>query len=126
VGACWASSAAAGFTVGQRRGLGVPGREPRYVLKILGDTRQIVVGSADELGVHELSAESVTWTSDEPFEAFDAELRIRSRHKPAACTITPTSSGFRARFARPEQAVAPGQAAVVYRGERVVGGGYIV
>jgi tRNA-specific 2-thiouridylase len=116
----------AGFTVGQRRGLGVPGREPRYVLKILGDTRQIVVGSADELGVHELSAESVTWTSDEPFEAFDAELRIRSRHKPAACTITPTSSGFRARFARPEQAVAPGQAAVVYRGERVVGGGYIV
>lgn len=116
----------AGFTVGQRRGLGIPGREPRYVLKIVGDTRQVVVGSADELGVSELDAESVTWTSDEPRDAFDAELRIRSRHKPTACTITPTPGGFRARFTRPEPAVAPGQAAVVYSGERVVGGGYIV
>jgi tRNA-specific 2-thiouridylase len=116
----------AGFTVGQRRGLGIPGKEPRYVLKILGDTRQVVVGAADELGVSELLAESVTWTSARPEAPFSAQLRIRSRHRPTPCTVTPTPTGFTAQFERPENAVAPGQAAVVYNGERVVGGGYIV
>ena len=55
-----------GFTVGQRRGLGVPGREPRYVLRVLPDTRQVVVGSARELAVAELQARQVTWTSAAP------------------------------------------------------------
>lgn len=116
----------AGFTIGQRRGLGIPGREPRYVLKILRDTRQVVVGTADELGVSELAAEAVTWTSVRPEGPFAAQLRIRSRHRPSACTVTPTPNGFTAHFERPEAAVAPGQAAVVYSGERVVGGGFIV
>jgi len=116
----------AGFTVGQRRGLGIPGREPRYVLRVLPDTQQVVVGSADELRVAELSAESVTWTGPRPTEAFDARVRIRSRHRAAPCVVTPTARGFTARFVEPESAVAPGQAAVLYCGERVVGGGYIV
>jgi tRNA-specific 2-thiouridylase len=116
----------AGFTVGQRRGLGIPGKEPRYVLKILGDARQVVVGGVGELGVSELMAESVTWTSARPEAPFLAQLRIRSRHRPTPCTVTPTATGFTAHFERPENAVAPGQAAVVYSGERVVGGGYIV
>lgn len=115
-----------GFTVGQRRGLGIAGREPRYVLKILTDKRQVVIGSAEELAVPELSAESVTWTSARPAGAFEAQLRIRSRHRPTDCVVTPTDGGFTARFVKPESAVAPGQAAVVYCGERVVGGGYIV
>jgi tRNA-specific 2-thiouridylase len=116
----------AGFTVGQRRGLGIAGREPRYVLRVVSDTRQVVVGSAAELGVQELIAESVTWTGARPQASFTAQLRIRSRHRPTECVITPTESGFAARFMKPEAAVAPGQAAVVYAGERVVGGGYIV
>jgi len=116
----------AGFTVGQRRGLGIPGREPRYVLRIIEDTRQVVVGSAHELAVAELSAQSVTWTGARPSAPFEAQLRIRSRHRPAECVVTPTEEGFTARFKQPESAVAPGQAAVVYRGECVVGGGYIV
>lgn len=115
-----------GFTIGQRRGLGVPGREPRYVLKILHDTRQVMIGSAAELAVAELSAESVTWTSAPPASAFEAQIRIRSRQRASACVVTPTDRGFTARFVQPESAVAPGQAAVVYCGERVVGGGYIV
>ncbi|MEY4514965.1 MAG: hypothetical protein RLZZ450_7087 [Pseudomonadota bacterium] len=115
-----------GFTIGQRRGIGIPGREPRYVLKIVKDTRQVVVGSAAELAVAELSAESVTWTGSRPAAAFDAQVRIRSRHRPSACVVTPTDNGFTARFVTPESAVAPGQAAVVYCGERVIGGGYIV
>lgn len=115
-----------GFTVGQRRGLRVAGKEPRYVLKIVEDTRQVVVGSALELATSELQAHSVTWTGPQPQDAFDAQLRIRSRHRPSPCVVTPTPAGFTARFERPESAVAPGQAAVVYCGERVVGGGYIV
>ncbi|MET0390639.1 MAG: tRNA 2-thiouridine(34) synthase MnmA [Polyangiales bacterium] len=115
-----------GFTIGQRRGIGVPGREPRYVLRIVPETRQVVVGSAEELAVSELTAESVTWTGLRPEVAFDAQVRIRSRHRPSDCVVTPTERGFAARFAKPEAAVAPGQAAVVYAGERVVGGGYIV
>ena len=115
-----------GFTIGQRRGLGIPGREPKYVLKIIVDTRQVVVGSAQELAVAELRAQDVTWTSMRPAAPFEAQLRIRSRHTPADCIVTPTAEGFTARFIQPERAVAPGQAAVVYAGERVVGGGYIV
>jgi len=115
-----------GFTVGQRRGLRIAGKEPRYVLKIIEDTRQVVVGSAAELETRELQARAVTWTGPRPEEAFEAQLRIRSRHRASACVVTPTPSGFTARFDRPESAVAPGQAAVVYCGERVVGGGYIV
>jgi tRNA-specific 2-thiouridylase len=115
-----------GFTIGQRRGVGVAGKEPRYVLKILEDTRQVVIGSADELATSELEAESVIWTSARPDAAFPAQLRIRSRHRASACLVTPTERGFRARFDDPQSAVAPGQAAVVYSGERVIGGGYIV
>jgi tRNA-specific 2-thiouridylase len=116
----------AGFTVGQRRGLRVPGKEPRYVLKIIQDTQQVIVGSAAELATEELQARSVTWTTERPLAAFDAQLRIRSRHRPTDCVVTPTEEGFHARFVTPESAVAPGQAAVIYRGDLVVGGGYIV
>jgi len=115
-----------GLTVGQRRGLGIPGRDPRYVLRIIEDTRQVVVGSAEELATVELRARDVTWTGAEPGGPIEAQLRIRSRHRPADCVVTPTAEGFTARFKQPEIAIAPGQAAVVYAGERVVGGGYIV
>lgn len=116
----------AGFTVGQRRGLRLPGKQPRYVLKIIEETRQVVVGSAEQLSTSQLEARSVTWTGSRPEAAFEAQLRIRSRHRPTPCVVTPTAAGFTARFSKPENAVAPGQAAVVYTGDRVVGGGYIV
>jgi tRNA-specific 2-thiouridylase len=116
----------AGFTIGQRRGLGVSGPEPRYVLRIIHDTRQVVVGGASQLGRAELAAESVTWTASQPDAAFSAQLRIRSRHRASDCVVTPTERGFTALFSSPQSAVAPGQAAVIYVGDRVVGGGYIV
>jgi len=115
----------AGFTVGQRRGLNLPGSEPRYVLRVLHDTQQVVVGTADRLAAHELYAADVSWTSARPDAPFAAEVRIRSRHTPAAARIVPSATGFTAHFEAPQSAVAPGQAAVVYVGERVVGGGYI-
>jgi tRNA-specific 2-thiouridylase len=115
----------AGFTVGQRRGLNLPGSEPRYVLRVLHDTQQVVVGTADRLAASQLSAEGVSWTTARPAEPFAGQVRIRSRHAPAAARVVPSPTGFTAHFDAPQTAVAPGQAAVVYVGERVVGGGFI-
>lgn len=115
-----------GFTIGQRRGVGVAGPSPRYVLKVIAERRHVVVGPAERLAQTELHAESVAWTCARPSEVFAADVRIRSRHLPAAAEITPTETGFRARFAQPQHAIAPGQAAVIYLQDRVVGGGYIV
>jgi tRNA-specific 2-thiouridylase len=115
-----------GYTIGQRRGLGIPGQEPRYVLRVIAETRQVVVGTAAQLEHNELSAANVRWTAGvAPAAAFAAQVRIRSRHLPAAAEVTPTADGFHARFCEPQSAIAPGQAAVVYAGDLVIGGGYI-
>jgi tRNA-specific 2-thiouridylase len=116
-----------GYTVGQRRGLGIAGKDPRYVLRVLADTRQVVVGPAASLAQLELSAAQVCWTAGSaPASTFAAQVRIRSRHAAAAAEVTPTQHGFHARFHEPQTAIAPGQAAVVYQDDRVVGGGYIL
>jgi tRNA-uridine 2-sulfurtransferase len=118
------------FTVGQRKGLGVtapaPDGRPRYVLRIVPDTGDVVVGAEDGLGSLELGAAGAAWVGEAPREAFEAEVQIRHRHPAAAARVEPSPDGFRARFRSPQRAVAPGQAAVVYVGERVVGGGTIV
>lgn len=115
----------AGFTVGQRRGIGIPGKDPRYVLRVMPDTQTVIVGPANRLLSSALSADSVTWTTREPTGPFDAQVRIRSRHQAAQARVTPTPFGFEARFEVPQSAIAPGQAAVVYEDDRVIGGGYI-
>jgi tRNA-specific 2-thiouridylase len=115
----------AGFTVGQRRGLGIPGKEPRYVLRVVPESQAVVVGPAERLLSRELRAQGVIWTASQPRVAFDAQVRIRSRHRAAQARVTPSAQGFAAVFEEPQSAIAPGQAAVVYQDERVVGGGYI-
>ncbi len=132
-----------GFTVGQRRGLGIGGGKTRYVLSIVAETSEVVVGDATELLQEELTTDSAHWirpwatvqsadnledgrARDFPAaEGFAAEVQIRYRHRAAEAWVTPHEGGFRARFAVPQRAVTPGQAAVVYRGEEVVGGGFI-
>jgi tRNA-specific 2-thiouridylase len=115
-----------GFTVGQRRGIGVPGPAPRYVLRVLPETREVVVGDDAQLLAAGLEATGATWTAPLPPEPLRAEVRIRYRHEPAAATVTPSDGGFSVQFDQPQRAIAPGQAAVIYRGERVLGGGFIV
>ena len=115
-----------GFTVGQRRGLGVPGPAPRYVLKVLPDTREVVVGDDAQLFGARLEAQGATWTARLDAQPLRAEVRIRYRHEPAAATVTPSAAGFSVQFDEPQRAIAPGQAAVVYRGDQVLGGGFIV
>lgn len=112
-----------GFTVGQRKGLGVGGGgRPRYVLRIVGN--DVVVGDGEGLYRRELDAVQARWL-EPPSGPFEAQVRIRYRHDPAPAWVEPTAGGFRVRFHSPQRAITPGQAAVVYVGDEVRGGGFI-
>lgn len=115
------------FTVGQRRGLGVAAGEPLYVIETRPGTRQVVVGTNDELRRERFEVREVNWVSiAEPAGPVRAEVRIRNKHAPAAATVR-TLEGGRAevRFDEPQRAITPGQAAVFYSGDLVLGGGWI-
>ncbi|MDD9936486.1 MAG: tRNA 2-thiouridine(34) synthase MnmA [Myxococcales bacterium] len=114
-----------GFTVGQRRGIGISAPEPRYVLRVLPDRDAVVVGPAAALEQRSLRAEGVSWVLAAPGPEFEGEVRIRYRHAPAPAHIRVTPDGFEAAFHQPQRAIAPGQAAVIYLGDQVAGGGYI-
>lgn len=112
------------FTVGQRRGLGLGGGPPRYVLKIVNAT-DVVVGDDAQNAHAGLRAERAEWLTELP-DAFEASVQIRHHHRPAEARIVrDPSGGFSASFVEPQRAVSRGQAAVVYRGEEVLGGGII-
>lgn len=115
----------ANFTRGQRRGLGLGGGGLRYVLRILPETQDVVVGSEASLYESQLTARDAHWLGGMPDGPFEGEVRIRYRHPGAAGAITPTANGFEVRFSEPQRAITPGQAAVVYRGDEVIGGGFI-
>ena len=111
------------FTIGQRKGLGLGGGPPRYVLKILPDTAEVIVGPESGLLGDRVSVPRATWLNQAPTQPFDAMLQIRYKHRAAMARITPTAQGFEARFHEPQRALAPGQSAVIYLGDEVVGGG---
>ncbi len=116
------------FTVGQRKGLGVATGSPLYVLEIRGDSRQVVVGSKDELYSRTLCARDVNWIAVDGLGGrMRVAIKIRNRHEPAPATIENASRGeVLATFDEPQRAITPGQAAVFYEGDVVVGGGWIV
>ncbi len=115
----------ANFTRGQRRGLGLGGGGTRYVLRIVPETAEVVVGDEAQLYERELSATDAHWVSERPVERFQGEVRIRYRHRGALAEVTPRDDGFEVRFDEPQRAITRGQAAVVYRGDEVIGGGFI-
>ncbi|WP_031499543.1 tRNA 2-thiouridine(34) synthase MnmA [Bryobacter aggregatus] len=111
------------FTVGQRRGLNVAVGEPLYVIQTNPNTREVTVGKGDDLLRAEFRVGEINWISiAQPNEAIRAEVRIRNRHTPSPATIWPDGKVV---FDTPQRAVTPGQAAVFYQGELVVGGGWI-
>lgn len=114
------------FTVGQRRGLGVAGREPLYVVRIDAAAGRVVVGPRAALATGSVSLSGVNWLHDAPREeSFEACVKIRSTSPPVAATVAPRPDGARVVFHAPEFGVAPGQACVFYRDGRVLGGGWI-
>jgi tRNA-uridine 2-sulfurtransferase len=115
------------FTVGQRKGLGVATGSPLYVIQIKNDARQVVVGGDDELYCRTLRAQRVNLISiSDPPDRMRVTVKIRHKHQPATAVIE--SSGrdqILVNFDEPQRAVTPGQAAVFYDGDLVVGGGWI-
>ncbi len=115
------------FTVGQRKGLGMATGSPLYVLEIKGDMKQVVVGSGDELYSKTMRVKGLNWIAIEKLDApMRVSAKIRHRHEAAPATIELSAPDeVVASFDQPQRAITPGQAAVFYDGDSVVGGGWI-
>jgi tRNA-specific 2-thiouridylase len=115
-----------GVTIGQRRGLGISAAEALYVVDIDAPSKRLVVANKQELSCAGLMARSVSWFDGSVGGAVAAEVQIRYRAPAVPCIIRrrPDDS-WEVRFKEPLPAVTPGQAAVFYRGETVLGGGWI-
>ena len=114
-----------GFTIGQRKGLGVAVGEPRFVVELDPANATVVIGEREALGSSGCRVDEVSWVTDAPAGSFRADVKVRYRSEPAAALVEGQGDGWMARFDRPVEAVAPGQAAVFYRGDEVLGGGTI-
>ena len=114
------------YTVGQRRGLGIAWPTPLHVLAIDAEQNRVVVGDREELAAMTLTAGWAVWSAPPPATEFRATCRIRYRHRPAPCTVVVHGDNrFTVQFDAPQTSVTPGQAAVLYDGEKVLGGGWI-
>jgi len=121
------------FTVGQRRGLGVSAAEPLYVIATEPETRRVVIGRNDALLRASMHVNDINWISiSAPATASSstplrAQVKIRNKHSAAPATLHPLSDSTRVEvhFDEPQRAVTPGQAAVFYDGDLVLGGGWI-
>jgi tRNA-specific 2-thiouridylase len=115
------------FTVGQRKGLGVATGSPLYVLQIKGDTREVVVGSGENLYSNTLRVHRTNLISVDDLDApMRGTVKIRHRHEAAAAIIEKSAADeILVTFEQPQRAITPGQAAVFYDGDVVVGGGWI-
>jgi tRNA-specific 2-thiouridylase len=116
------------FTVGQRRGLRIAAGEPLYVIATKPAEHQVIVGRNEDLLRATLSAKEVNWISVAAIQApTRAQVKIRNRHLAANATLYPTANRHRVdvHFDEPQRAVTPGQGAVFYSGDLVLGGGWI-
>ena len=121
------------YTIGQRRGLGIGGRageegDAFYVIRLDADGRRVIVGPREALGVGAITLREVNWLGDAPLgdRPVPVTVKVRSTHRPVAAMLAATEdSGARLVFDLPEPGVSPGQAAVFYDGDRVLGGGWI-
>ena len=115
------------FTVGQRKGLGFAGGEPLYVIGLDRESNRVTVGRSDELLRRNCLVRGVNWIRlvDEG-DIVEAAVRIRNKHSPAPARVEPRPGGEAlVEFSQPQRAITPGQAAVFYDGDEVLGGGWI-
>jgi tRNA-specific 2-thiouridylase len=115
------------YTIGQRKGLGIASPVPLYVLTKDAGKNILVVGTEDELGSSTLTAEDINWIAGEPpTSSFHAEVKTRYTARVAPAVVTPLGGGRAAvRFESPQRDITPGQAAVFYDGDVILGGGII-
>ena len=114
------------FTVGQRRGVGLSGGEPLYVLRLEPETRQVVVGPEAALYQERMWVSQVNYVSGKaPSGPIRVQVKIRYKSRDAPAVLQPQPQGALVCFDEPQRAITPGQAAVFYQGELVLGGGFI-
>jgi len=114
------------FTIGQRRGINLPASEPYYVVRIDRKQNRIIVGFKNSLMASECKVTGINWIDKEPTSPVKVYTRVRYRHKAALSILFP-DDGNKAivRFKTPQSAITPGQGAVFYRDNEVLGGGWI-
>jgi tRNA-specific 2-thiouridylase len=114
------------FTIGQRRGINCPASEPYYVTQM--DTQQnvLTVGFKKDLFAPRCNVENINWIQEPPNRPVDVHTRVRYRHTAAASMLIPVNDKTAmVRFEKPQEAITPGQCAVFYKGDEVLGGGWI-
>lgn len=114
------------YTIGQRRGLGIPAPEPLYVIGLDAEHNRVIVGSDQDLWGKSLTVRHFNWlTGTEPSLPKIFTAKIRYRHQGAAALVEKGEGGYRLIFTEPQRAITPGQFAVLYDGEELIGGGEI-
>jgi tRNA-specific 2-thiouridylase len=120
------------YTIGQRRGLGIGGGEPLFVVRLDPETRRVVVGPRDALATRRVPVGEINWLGDRPFAeapegGHEIAVKVRSTRPPVPARVHPSPKGAEVELLTPEEGVAPGQACVFYapEGSRVLGGGWI-
>lgn len=115
------------YTIGQRKGLGISSPKPLYVIELDPTANRVIVGDDSALDRDEFVAERCNWIPlDQPVEALEATVKIRYNHPGTAATITPLGGDkVKVSLHSPQRAVTPGQAAVFYQDDLVLGGGWI-
>jgi tRNA-specific 2-thiouridylase len=115
-----------GFTIGQRRGLGIAAEEPLYVLELRPEENQVIVGRRDDALAPGLKCAHLVFTGAAPPSSFEATVKIRYRTPDRPATVSLNADGSAdVIFEKPVWGVAPGQLAVFYDSDRVIGGGTI-
>ena len=121
------------YTIGQRRGLGIGGRDPLYVVKLDAENRRVIVGPREALATRTVPVKEINWIgggdfADAPEGGWEALVKVRSTRPPVPARIHPRGDGAEVELLTAEEGVAPGQACVFYapEGSRVLGGGWII
>jgi len=113
------------YTVGQRRGLGLPDTTPWYVTGLDAGNNRLIIGKNDELFLHELRLQDVQWAIPTPGR-WQGRVQLRSRHPAAEAEILlREDNSWQVRFSEPQRAITPGQFAVFYQDDQVIGSGII-
>jgi tRNA-specific 2-thiouridylase len=114
------------FTIGQRRGVNIPAKEPYYVIRIDKKQNRLIVGPKKDLNTASCRVKDINWIQNPPPSAVSVHTRIRYRHQAVPSTLVPLGDGTaRVEFEQVQTAVTPGQAAVFYQQDEILGGGWI-
>jgi tRNA-specific 2-thiouridylase len=113
------------YTVGQRRGLGIPDATPWYVTGLDARENRVIIGKNNDLFLQDLLLRDVEWHILPP-KTWQGKIQLRSRHRPAVAQVKPVKNNcWQVRFDEPQRAITPGQFAVLYQDDRVIGSGII-